>query len=182
MKLKNRGFSAIELVMILLVLAIVSGFVYFVSRTKTTDKTNVYKSSDSSAIVQDQNNQKQPSLADLNDNDFVVNSVKQIATEAEIRFAVDYSSTFLKSSNSVNINGSGILQSPGSLGAKVFDSLNERGGSIFVITNAKNTAYALYGSTKNATSYYCQASDGSSKTSTNIITDIDGLAKTPICK
>ncbi len=191
----QRGFSAIEFVLIVVVLIIVGLFVYFASGTKkTTIEVPVpTKSTQANPSVSNQNSIQNPKgdtdkpvstyIAPVGlDKDTVIGYVRQLSVEAEARYSGSYKKTFA-SNNIIKDNGAGILLTPGSVGAKLADEVRSKGGQIFVITNEPVTKFAIYGllSGTNKT-YYCLASDGSTKSDTKTVTDTIGLTKKPICK
>jgi hypothetical protein len=176
MKIKTKGFSVIEFVMIVVVLIIVGTFVYFASQSKKVDVTATNTTTTTSG-------EKVVTVIPANAQD-VTNYVKQIATDAESRYNAGYKSVFT-ASNASRDNGAGIIPSNTSLVSKLVDEVATRGSSIFVITNDKVTSYAIYGKlpdSSGATKYYCLGSDGSKKASTEVVIDNKGLTNKPICK
>ncbi len=190
----QRGFSAIELILIIVVLLIVGVFVYFASQSKKTvvdmgpqSQTSTTSTSrdqspvQSPKVVSNQVVSANPAPVGL-DKDSVIGYVRQLSVEAEARYSGSYKKTFT-SNNIIKDNGAGILLTPGSLGAKLADEVKSKGGQIFVITNEAVTKFAIYGLLSGPTkTYYCLASDGSNKTDTKVVTDTVGLTKKPICK
>ncbi len=168
MKIKTRGFSAIELILVVVVIAVIGLFVYFVSKNKSTD-------------VQTQNQPVPATQNNVTDQEVVSNYVKQLVSEAEATYNGSYSPTF-SSSNSSRSNGSGIVSKSGSAGSNVVSEVASKGGSVFVITNDKASKYAVYGTMPNLGAYVCMASDGSKKDLTATVIDITGLSANPICK
>lgn len=175
MKIKTKGFSVIEFVMIVVVLIVVGTFVYFASQSKKVDvtatNTTTYGEEKVVTVI--------PATAED-----VTNYVKQIATDAESRYNAGYKAVFT-ASNASRDNGAGIIPSNNTLVSKLVGEVATRGSSIFVITNDKVTSYAIYGKlpdSSGSTKYYCFGSDGSKKASTEVVIDSKGLTNKPICK
>ena len=185
----NKGFSAIELILIVVVLAIVGTFVYFASGRKSTVDISNPKNTSSSQTTTKTDNTSKPAQATASsprpvglDKDTIIKYARQLSVEAESRYSGSYKKV-LASNNIIKDNGAGILLTPGSVGAGIAEQVASKGGQIFVITNEKVTTYAIYGLIAgDSKTYYCLASDGSTKTGTAIVTDTAGLNKKPICK
>ncbi len=174
MKINTKGFSMIELVMIVVVLVIVGAFVYFASQSKKVEVNGT-----NNPIVS-----TTPQKKDIvYDKKFVINLVRQIASDAEARYTGNYSKSFA-SANSSQDNGSGIISQNGMVASGLINDMAQVGGKVFAITNSKVSAYVLYGSLPNTnnTNFYCLGSDGSTKDSTTIVADSASLAKKPYCK
>ena len=130
----QRGFSAIELILIIVVLLIVGVFVYFASQSKKTvvdmgpqSQTSTTSTSrgqspiQSPKVVSNQVVSANPAPVGL-DKDSVIGYVRQLSVEAEARYSGSYKKTFT-SNNIIKDNGAGILLTPGSLGAKLADEV-----------------------------------------------------------
>lgn len=171
MKINTKGFSLIEFVMIVIVLVIVGTFVYFASKSEKVQVSNNTLSATS------------PNGPVNYDQKFVINLVRQIASDAETKYTGNYSKAF-KPANSLRDNGAGMLADGGSLYAKLIADMSLVGGKVFAITNDRVSAYVLYGSLPNTnnTSYYCLGSDGSTKDYTGTVADSASLSKKPYCK
>lgn len=188
MNKNNRGFSAVEFIMIVVVLAIVGVFVFFASKNKKVDVPIQNTQKEQTSVTKSVNNvteQKTVTTPEVTfaplENDEVISWVKQLSTDAESRYNGSYKKVFA-SANIIKDNGAGIMLEPGSVGAKVAEEAKSKGSMIFVITNEKVTTYAIYAKFSGTpTMYYCLASDGSKKAVSKPI-GISGLSSKPICK
>ena len=181
MKIKTKGFSVIEFIMIVVVLAIVGVFVYFASKSKQVDLMDNSSKSATDTVAPVPNTPDTGASVPV-EMGKIVDYVKQIATDAESRFNGTYKTSFT-ASNSAQANGSGLVLSSNSLSKQTVEDVAKIGGKIFAITNDKVTAYALYISLPNQEGkYYCMASDGSKNTSTMTVVTSKDLTSKPICK
>lgn len=116
----------------------------------------------------------------------VISDVQQMRTQAESSYnGTDYSST-LSVNNAAKTTGAGMQVGAGTVGLQLRDDAAANGGVLFAITDATGPkTYAIYGalpSTNNA-SYFCIASDGSTKQSTTNVSTVAQLASNnPICQ
>lgn len=181
MKIKTKGFSVIEFIMIIVVLAIVGAFVYFASKSKQVDLMDTSPKSATNTTV------PVPNVLDTGasipvEMTKIVDYVKQIATDAESKYNGTYKLSFT-ASNSAQANGSGLVISSNSISKQITEDVAKIGGKIFAITNDKINTYALYITIPNKDGkYFCMASDGSRKDETTMVVTSKDLTSKPICK
>ncbi len=94
----------------------------------------------------------------------IIADVQQIRVEAFSKFnGADYSAA-LNPGNSTPGNANGIIAGSGTKGKMLTDDAVAQGGSVFAITNAGPTQFAIYGSlqAQPANTYFCLDSTGRS--------------------
>jgi hypothetical protein len=203
MKRNTKGLTSIE-VIIIIAIVIIIGVIVYLSTQSSTDVNvapqNVVNSTptpvannatpDNAAGSNTAVSSTEPTVTaaapakqvTLTGDALMVSYVKEIRADADAKFNGKFSSTFVQGNNAKTV-GAGIV--PGTVGKKIIEGVKAANGNIFAITNGTGpTAYAIYAALPSKSgSYYCNASDGSTKEATTKVADnITGLGTNPICK
>jgi prepilin-type N-terminal cleavage/methylation domain-containing protein len=153
----TRGFTLIELLVVIAIIGILASVV-LVSLQSARKKGNDTR---------------------------VISDVQQMRTQAESAFnGTDYS-VALTPNLAATTNGSGIVNTAGTIGLQLTTDANTNGGSLFAVTsNDGPKTYAIYGAlpSTNKTTYFCIGSDGSTQQSTANVATVANVATAPACK